>query len=333
MDAGDDNQRISAAKHQPRQPARLLIEGAQAERDAIPQHPTRRADKEQRHEAGDDDGQERGEDQIQGVRNALAQLFLQVRHEPDRQQHREDGALIADHGHIQAEEVHGLEAARHAPGVGQGRVGQNAAECRPEVGVAAKLPRRGKADQDRQNDEGRRAEHVEHDEQRAVGIDPAVGAHHAEQPHQQTRGDDGWNDGDEDVGERPRQALGHVELGRRHVGQLRLAGGACAGQRHKLRIDLVDQASAEDHLNLTRVAEAPLDPVQLVDGGLVHLAVVRQHQPQPGGAVGGTDDVLTAPEQGHQILGYRTDIHIIPLMTRQLAGPCHMRLRAVELRF
>ena len=49
--------------------------------------------------------------------------------------------------------------------------------------------------------------------------------------------------------------------------------------------------------------------------------------------LGGADDVLTAPEQGHQILGYRTDIHIIPLMTRQLAGPCHMRLRAVELRF
>lgn len=51
---------------------------------------------------------------------------------------------------------------------------------------------------------------------------------------------------------------------------------------------------------LAGVAEAPLDPLQLVDGGLVHLAVVRQHQPQPGGAVGGADDVLLAPEQGHQ---------------------------------
>ena len=209
-------------------------------------------------------------------------------------------------------------------------MGQNAAEGRPQIGVAAKLSRRREADEDRQYDKGSRAEHVEHDEQGAVGVDPAVGAHHAEQPHQQTRGDDGRNDGDEDVGEGPRQALGHIELGRRHVGQLRLAGGACAGQGDELGIDLVDQAGAEDHLDLAGVAEAPLDPVQLVDGGLVHLAVVRQHQPQPGGAVGGADDVLLAPEQGHQILGYRTDIHNLPLMTRQLAGPCHMRVGAVE---
>ncbi|MNX61244.1 hypothetical protein D3C86_921720 [compost metagenome] len=209
-------------------------------------------------------------------------------------------------------------------------MGENAAKGRPQIGVAAKLPRRGKADQDRQNDEGRRAEHVEHDEEGAVGVDPAVGAHHAEQPHQQARGDDGRNDGDEDVGEGPRQALGQVELGRRHVGQLRLAGGAGPGNSHELCIDLVDQAGAEDHLDLAGVAEAPLDPVQLVDGGLVDLAVVRQHQPQPGGAVSGADDILLAPEQGHQILGYRTDIHNLPLMTRRLAGPCHMRVGAVD---
>ncbi len=152
----------------------------------------------------------------------------------------------------------------------------------------------------RQYDKGRRAEHVEHHKQSAVGIGPAVGAHHAEQPHQQARGDDGRNDRHEDVGEGSRQPLGHVELGRRHVGQLSLAGGAGTGQRHKLRIDLVDQTGAEDHLNLARVAKAPLDPLQLVDGGLVYLAVIGQHQPQPGGAVGSADDVLLAPEQGHQ---------------------------------
>ena len=90
-------------------------------------------------------------------------------------------------------------------------MGEDAAKGRPEVRIAAKLPRRGKADQDRQYDKGRRAEHVEHHKQGAVGIDPTVGAHHAEQPHQQTRGDDSWNDGDEDVGERPRQALGHLD--------------------------------------------------------------------------------------------------------------------------
>ena len=94
-----------------------------------------------------------------------------------------------------------METRGHAPGVGQRRVGQNAAQRRAKIRVAAKFPRGGKADQNRQNDKRRGAAHVQHDVDGVIRIDPAVGFHHAEQAHQQAGRHNRGNDRHKDVGE------------------------------------------------------------------------------------------------------------------------------------
>ncbi len=70
-----------------------------------------RADQQQGDKAGDNHRQERSEDQVQRVRDHAAQPLLDHAHKPHRQQHREDGALVTDHRHFDAEEIHGVEVA------------------------------------------------------------------------------------------------------------------------------------------------------------------------------------------------------------------------------
>ena len=278
VNAGDDDGRIATAKHQTRQPTGMVDQVAQHKGDAIPQHATRRADEEQGHKAGDHHGQEGGEDQIQGIGDHLAQPLLDKAHKPDRQQHGENGALIADHGHINAEEVHGLEAAGHPPGIGQRRVGQDAAQGRPQIGVTAKLLGRRKADEDGQNDKGRRAEHIQHDKDGAIRIGPAIGADHSQQTHQQTGGHNRRNDGHKDIRQQAGHALQRIELLGGQIGQFALAAFANAGDSNKVGINLVDEAGTENDLDLAGVAEAALDAVELLDGALVDELVIDKHQ-------------------------------------------------------
>lgn len=314
MDAGDDNGGIEAAEQQAGEPTGMGDQRAEQEGDAVAQRPAGGADKQQGDKPGDHDRQERRQDQIQRVGDHLAQVFFQQAHEPHRQQHRKYRALIADHGDLQTEEVHGMEPSGDAPGVGQRRVRQNAAERGAQIGVAAEFTGGGETDQNRQDNERRRAEHVQHHEQRAVGIRPAIGFHHAEQPHQQAGGDDGRDDRHEDVRQQAGDALQRVELFRRDIGGFGFAGFADARRLDEFRMHLVDQPGAEDHLDLTGVAEAAFDAVQFADGLFVHLAVVHQHQAQARGAVGGAGDVLFTAEQRQQRVGGCDNVHVVPLL-------------------
>ncbi len=88
---------------------------AEDKRNAVAERAAGRADQQQGDKARDNHRQERREDQIQRVRNNAAQPFFNKAHKPHRQQHREDRALIADHRHFDAEEIHGVEAGGDAP--------------------------------------------------------------------------------------------------------------------------------------------------------------------------------------------------------------------------
>ena len=84
---------------------------------------------------------------------------------------------------------------------------------------------------------------------------------------------------------------------------------------------LVHQPGAEDHLDLTGVAEAAFDAVQFADGLFVHLAVVHQHQAQARGAVGGAGDILFTAKQRQQRVGGCGNVHVVPLLNKNAAAP------------
>ncbi|MNE40096.1 hypothetical protein D3C80_1340850 [compost metagenome] len=149
MNAGDHDSGIEAAEQQAGKPTGVGNQRAEDKGDAVTQCAPGGADKQHGDEAGDHHRQERRQDQIQRVGDHLTQLFFQYAHKPHRQQHREYRALIADHGDLQPEEIHGMETTGHAPGVGQRRMRQNAAERGTQIGVTAELARRGETDQDR----------------------------------------------------------------------------------------------------------------------------------------------------------------------------------------
>ncbi|MNZ96085.1 hypothetical protein D3C78_1152640 [compost metagenome] len=148
VDTGDDDGGIQATEQQAGKPTGVGDQRAEHQRDAITQRATGRADKQHGDEAGDHHRQERRQDQIQRIGDHSAQLFFQHAHKPHRQKHREHRALIADHGNLQPEEIHGVKTAGDAPGVGQSRMGQNAAERSAQIGVTTKFTRGGEADQD-----------------------------------------------------------------------------------------------------------------------------------------------------------------------------------------
>ena len=300
MDTGNDDHRIEAAEQQARQPAGMADKRAEDKRNAVAERATGRADQQQGDKAGDNHRQERSEDQVQRVRDHAAQPLLDHAHKPHRQQHREDGALVADHRHFDAEEIHGVEAGGDAPGVGQRRMGEDPAEGRAQIGVTAKFACGGKADQDRQNDKRRRTAHIQHDIESVARVDPTVGFHHPQQAHQQAGGDDGGNNRHEDVGQQAGNALERVQLFRRQVGGFGFARFADARRLDKGSIDFIDHPGAEDDLHLSGIAKAAFHPVDFANRLLIGERVVDQHQPQAGGAVRGAGDIFLAAQQGKQ---------------------------------
>ena len=309
MNTGDHNHRIKPTKQQPGQPARVFNERAQDKGDTVAQRAPCRADNQQRDKAGDHHGQERRQNQIQRVRDRAAQIFLDDAHKPDGQQHREHRALIANHGDLKPEEVHGVEAGRHAPGVGQRRVRQDPAQRGPQVGVAAKFACGGEANQDRQDDKRRRAAHVQHDVERVVRVNPAVGFHHPEQPHQQTRGNNRRDNRHKNIGEQTRDALERVELARCDICRFRLAGFTDTRRLNKRRVNLVDHARAKNDLHLPGVTKTAFYTLDLADSLLIGKRVIDQHQTKTRCAVGGAGDVFLATEQRNKLAGDLIKIH------------------------
>ena len=118
------------------------------------------------------------------------------------------------------------------------------------------------------------------------------------QPHQQTAGDDGGDDGDEDVRQGFDEALQQVALRRAEVFCFLGADLFDAGDVKQLSGNFIDRAGAEDDLELPGGEEVALGERDGVHGGLVDFALVFQDHAQAGGAVGSGGDVVAAADGG-----------------------------------
>lgn len=96
-----------------------------------------------------------------------------------------------------------------------------------------------------------------------------------------------------------------VLMARLYQGALEAAGlfhvlfGAAfnPGDGNQLVVHLVHRTGADDDLQLAGGLKDALDAVYLLHLFFFHFAVVRNHQPQPGGTVGRADDVFRPANQ------------------------------------
>ena len=81
-----------------------------------------------------------------------------------------------------------------------------------------------------------------------------------------------------------------------------LRRGGRAGDGQELVVNLVDGAGADDQLELTVGFKHALHAVDVLQGGLVDLAVIGDNEPQSGGAMRGTDDIGASADIGGDLL-------------------------------
>ena len=148
-------------------------------------------------------------------------------------------------------------------------------------------------------------EHI--DGARSVDVKEPVVHHEVQRlhdAHQETAGHDGRDNGNENVPQALDGPLEDILLGGRRGFDLFFRGGGESGDGNKLVIDLIDRAGAQDDLKLAGGAENSLDPVNVLYGFRVALGVVRQDQTEPGGTMGGGNQVFLLPHLVVDFLGY-----------------------------
>ena len=221
-------------------------------------------------------------------------------------------ALIADPlkaVHTGNNSNHGLNAlGSNRVGALQRGVDERTADDGAQVRVGAKGLSRGVTDQDLQNAKRRARDQVGDLVDKVIGVerDKAVGGHKVEGAHnaqQQTRGHDGRDDGDKDVAEHLNGAHKDVLLLRRGLLDLGLGGGLDATERDELLVDLIDGASAKNNLELALGFKDALSAVDILEGLLVNLRVIGNHQAQTRGAVCGRNNVAGATDVVEHLLG------------------------------
>ena len=196
-------------------------------------------------------------------------------------------ALIADPlkaVHTGNNSNHGLNA------LGSNRVGalqRGVDECTTDdsaqIRVGAKGLGGGVTDQDLQNAKGRARDQVGNLVNKVIGVerDKAVGGHEVEGAHnaqQQARSHDGGDDGNKDVAEYFNGTHKDVLLLSRGLLYLGLGGSLDAAERDELFVDLVDGASAKNNLELALGLKDALGAIDILDGLLVNLGIIGNHQ-------------------------------------------------------
>ena len=202
---------------------------------------------------------------------------------------------------------------------------------RPQIGVAAEGLCGGIGDQNGQEYVcciGKKiGEHV--DGARDVNAQKAVVHHEVQRlhdAHEEAAGHNGGDDGDEDVAQALDGPLEYVLFGGGGGLDLLLGGGGEAGNGDKLVIDLVHRACAQNDLELSRGAEDSLDPVDVLHGLGIALGVVCQHQPEPGGAVGGGNQVFSFSYLVVDLLGCLLVIHGSASFPVSISAPAQERM-------
>lgn len=254
-----------------------------------------RADDEQAEQHGEKEREERRHDEVDDVRHDGLELLLQLRGEDAEHERWEHRALIADDGHLDAEDVHrdGLRrTARDRVGVRQLRRDEHEAEHDADDRRAAEALRRRPADERRQERECRIRENAAHAQHVLAELEPQA-LRRAAQAHEKTGRDEHGDDGYEDVAERARNLLHERHL---RVGFLLVAHAGEIRPPDELREHLVDEARAKDDLVLRRREELPLHALDILDGLLIDLALVIHDEAQTRRAVLGVADILHAAD-------------------------------------
>ena len=251
--------------------------------------------------AGGKDADQGGDKEIEHSGDDFMQPLLDKAHHPNRDNHRDDAALIAHQIDLVQAEPHALGPQHalcgHGPGVLEVWVYHQHTNDRPQIRVSAKGFRRAVGNQNRQEDIGGIGKEIGENVNRTGGIDvqEAVVYHKVQRfhnAHQETAGHNRRNDGHKDVS----QAFdGPLEQGLFRGGgglHVFLAGGGQTGDLQEFVVDLVHRPCADDQLKLAVGAEHAFNALHVLQGLHVNLAVVHRYQPQPGCAMSRAYQIL-----------------------------------------
>ena len=227
------------------------------------------------------------------------QPLFDLAHDPHRDNDRDDVALITHQRHrVQPAEhrLHDLHAGGNGPGVLQVGMDHDHADDRAEERIAAEHFRRREGNEDGQEHIGGVGEQLgEHiDGAGGVHVHKAVVDHEVErlhEAHEETGGHDGRDNGHKDVAQCFDGPLVPGGAGRGGLLDLLLGGFRDTGLFGEFLVHLVDHAGAEDDLQLSLCLKDALGALGVFQLLFVDKAVVRDDEPQTGGAVCRRNDV------------------------------------------
>ena len=262
-------------------------------------------------EAGDQHRDERGQQEVCGALEDLVQTLFDEAHDVGDGQGGDNLRLVADLGDVHAEDVPvtnlrlTCECRARVPGVEQIGGDHGCTDRGAKVDVTAEALGRGEADEDRQRGEGRGGNHV--DEGRVVRdarvhlgqrllAEEAFSGHDVVDGHHQTAGDKRRKDRNKDVGDHLDEAREDVAAGLGLFLRLVLGDLAHAVVCDHLGVDLVNIAGTDDDLEHTAGGECALQIFVVIEGLLVDLGLVRDHQAETGCAVCCCTDVGCAAD-------------------------------------
>ena len=317
MQAGDDDGAVEEAEDQAAEDTERRVRPVNAVGQVVGELAGDGADNDEGQEAGDQQGDERGQQEVRGALEDLVQVLLDEAHDPGDDQGGDDHRLVADLGDLEAEEVPhgglvrvcpelgGGRRVRHGVGGQQRRGDHGCAHRGTQVSVTAEALRSGEADEHGQEREGRRGDEV--DERVVVGhrrvhlddgllAEEALGRQDRVEGHKETTGDQCREDRDEDVRDHLDEAGEDVATGLRFFLGLVLGDLTHAMVRDHVGVDLVDVAGTDDDLEHAAGGECTLQIFVVIEGLLVDLGLVRDHQAETGCAVRCCADVGCAAD-------------------------------------
>ena len=245
----------------------------------------------------------------------LVQPLLQLAHQPDRDDDRNDMPLITDlpdrayrpRAELQMPQqipvIHLRVSRSEAPGIRQARIDHAQADDRAEENIAAEHACRRDCHYDRQICKGSRGNQIQEPVPVCRGKIRNRLAQRLDESHHQTRCHDCRKNRDEHVAERLNHPVPDRFLCRRGRLDLVLGRLGHAGDLQKLVIYLVDSSCSNDDLQLSVGLEDALDAVDILQFCLVHLAVVHRDQTETRRAVRGTDNILSSADDVTDFLG------------------------------